>query len=297
MSSLYNVETEYLDFLYSSLIKAKKEGFRQDRTKVGCYSVFGERFIHNLSNGFPLFTTKKVWWKGVVEELLWFLGGNTNNNILKSKGVHIWDEWENHNGDLGPVYGKMWRSWPDPSEVSDIQTRDQIMNCIKEIRNNPNSRRIVVSSWNPSLLPDPRKEHSQNILEGKQVLPPCHCLFQFFVKDNKLSCQMYQRSNDMFLGFPFNIASYSLLTHIVANICDLEVGEFIHVIGDAHIYSNHVSAIEQQIVREPYPFPELKIKRKLTLEDLDINNFNITIDDFELINYKHHPAIKAEVAI
>lgn len=245
-----------------------------DRTGTGTRSVFGRQIRYNLQEGFPLITTKRVPFKAVAIELLWFLRGDSNIAWLHEHGVTIWDEWADENGDLGPIYGVQWVSWPKPNG----ETIDQISNIINTIRTNPNSRRMVVSAWNPADLPDMKLE-------------PCHVLFQFYVNDGKLSCQLYQRSADMFLGVPFNIASYALLTHMIAHICGLEVGEFIWTGGDTHIYDNHVEQVTEQLSREAYPLPTLVIKR--TPESI----FDFTFEDFELQNYQHHPTIKAPVAI
>lgn len=294
-------EDSYLDLLYCLTQKLKENKARDDRTGVGCISRFGDQLRFNLAKSFPLLTTKSVYWKGVFYELSWFLRSETNTRYLTDNNVHIWDQWalteddlSNHNhhffgspGDLGPIYGSMWRNWPGPLNI------DQIDNVIKSIKENPNSRRHVISAWNPTFLPDEKKSPQQNVLEGRQALPPCHCLFQFFVENNKLSCQLYQRSADIFLGVPFNIASYSLLTLIIANVCDLEPGEFIHTFGDVHLYSNHLEAAETQLKRSSIEFPKLRIKRKLEiheLEDLDIN-------DFELIGYNPQGGISAPIAV
>lgn len=270
--------------------------YKVDRTGTGCYSCFGAQLRFDLSKGFPLLTTKKVHFKSVVHELLWFLRGETNIGYLKENGVKIWDEWATENGDLGPVYGKMWRSWPDieigykngEKVILRDDTIDQISNIIDEIKNNPSSRRLVVSGWNPALLPDPKVSPNKNAENGKQALPPCHTLFQFIVLDGKLSCQLYQRSADIFLGVPFNIASYALLTTMIAKSCDLEVGEFIHTFGDFHIYSNHLEQVKLQLTREPKELPKLKIPKK------DI--FDYKFEDIELEGYDPHPLIKGKVA-
>jgi thymidylate synthase len=228
----------------------------------------------DLQEGFPLVTTKKVHTKSIIHELLWFLKGDTNTKYLKDHGVSIWDEWADANGNLGPVYGKQWRSWAAP----DGRVIDQIANVVDALKTNPNSRRHIVSAWNPADVDD-------------MALPPCHCLFQFHVADGRLSCQLYQRSADVFLGVPFNIASYSLLTHMIAHVTGLKAGEFVHVIGDAHVYLNHVSALEEQITRQPRQFPKLLIKNKID----DIDKF--TAEDFEVVGYNPHPTIKMEMAL
>jgi thymidylate synthase len=228
----------------------------------------------DLAEGFPLVTTKKVHLKSIIQELLWFLTGSSNNNWLKERGVTIWDEWARENGDLGPVYGVQWRSWPTP----DGGHIDQISDLIRQIQSNPDSRRLIVSAWNVADLP-------------KMALMPCHALFQFYVAEGRLSCQLYQRSADIFLGVPFNIASYALLTHMVAQQCDLQVGDFIWTGGDCHLYSNHAEQVETQLARTPYPFPLLNIKRR------PASIFDYEFDDFELVDYQHHPLIKAPVAV
>lgn len=264
-----------------------------DRTGTGTRSVFGYQTRYDLSEGFPMVTTKRTWWRGVAQELLWFLSGSTNKFELQDRGVSIWNEWgDDDTGELGPVYGYQWRSWPfvdlgkrvDESSgdigVYHAQRHavDQIENVIESIKHNPNSRRHIVSAWNVGQV-------------EQMALPPCHILFQFYVADGKLSCQLYQRSADAFLGVPFNIASYSLLTHMIAQVCGLEVGEFIHSFGDLHIYSNHMDQVYEQLSRDPYDLPTLKLNPEIT----DIDDF--TYDDLELVDYKHHPAIKAPVAV
>ena len=247
---------------------------KPDRTGTGIRSVFGYQMRFDLSAGFPMVTTKKLHLKSIVHELLWFLKGDTNIAYLKENGVRIWDEWADENGNLGPVYGYQWRSWPAPQGGS----IDQISKLINQIKSNPNSRRLMVSAWNPAMVDD-------------MALPPCHALFQFYVADNKLSCQLYQRSADCFLGVPFNIASYALLTLMVAQVCDLEPGEFIHTFGDAHIYTNHFDQVKELLSRTPRPLPEMKINPEVK----DI--FGFTYDDFELLSYDPHPHIKAPVAV
>lgn len=247
---------------------------KSDRTGTGTRSVFGYQMRFDLSAGFPLVTTKKVHLKSIIYELLWFLQGSGNNNWLRERGVTIWDEWAKENGDLGPVYGVQWRSWP----AADGRHIDQISEVIHTLKNNPDSRRIIVSSWNVGEL-------------EKMALAPCHAFFQFYVADGKLSCQLYQRSADIFLGVPFNIASYALLTHMVAQQCNLAVGDFIWTGGDCHIYDNHQAQVQEQLARTPYPYPKLRIKR----QPADI--FSYEFDDFEVLDYQHHPAIKAPVAV
>jgi thymidylate synthase len=247
---------------------------KSDRTGTGTLSVFGHQMRFDLSEGFPLVTTKKLHLKSIVYELLWFLSGNTNNQWLKERGVSIWDEWAAPDGDLGPVYGYQWRSWPAPNG----QHIDQIKEIIQTIKTNPDSRRIIVSAWNVADIP-------------KMALAPCHAFFQFYVADGKLSCQLYQRSADIFLGVPFNIASYALLTHMVAQQCSLDVGEFIWTGGDCHLYSNHLEQVELQLSRKPYSLPQLKIQRKPD------SIFDYQFEDFEIMGYESHPHIKAQVAV
>ncbi len=245
-----------------------------DRTGTGTRSVFGYQMRFDLQKGFPLVTTKKVHLKSIIHELLWFLQGDTNIAYLKENGVKIWDEWADENGDLGPVYGKQWRSWCTTSGES----IDQISELIERLRSNPNSRRHIVSAWNPEDVP-------------KMKLPPCHCFFQFYVADGKLSCQLYQRSADLFLGVPFNIASYALLTMMIAQVCGYEYGDFVHTFGDAHIYSNHLEQVNLQLSREHRALPQMKINPEVK----DI--FAFKYEDFELLNYDPHPRIKAPVAV
>ncbi len=299
-------EKQYLDLLQDILDNGV---YKDDRTGTGTYSLFGRQIRFDLSAGFPLLTTKKVFTKGIIHELLWFLNGDSNLQYLVKNGVHIWDDWplrfykesmENEGktplsreeflkniveddafakkwGELGPVYGYQWRHWPtkDGGEI------DQISNLISEIKKNPNSRRLIVSAWNAGDIEE----------MAKAGLPPCHSLFQFYVLNGKLSCQLYQRSADTFLGVPFNIASYSLLTHMIAQVCDLEVGEFVHTFGDVHIYKNHIDQVKEQLSRDMKPLPTLKINPKVK----DI--FSFSINDFEFIGYDPHPAIKAPVAV
>lgn len=260
---------------------------KTDRTGTGTLSVFGYQMRFNLADGFPLVTTKKLHLKSIVHELLWFLKGETNIAYLKANGVSIWDEWATEEGELGPVYGAQWRSWQAPNG----QVIDQIQQLLDDIRRTPDSRRLIVSAWNPAVLPDTRKSPRQNAAEGKQALPPCHTMFQFYVADGKLSCQLYQRSGDIFLGVPFNIASYALLTLMVAQVCGLQPGDFIHTLGDAHLYSNHLEQVQTQLSRTPYPLPSMKLNPAVT--DL----FAFTFEDFTLEGYQAHPHIKAPVAI
>lgn len=260
---------------------------KTDRTGTGTLSVFGYQMRFNLADGFPLVTTKKLHLKSIVHELLWFLKGETNIAYLKANGVSIWDEWATAEGELGPVYGAQWRSWQAPNG----QVIDQIQQLLDDIRRTPDSRRLIVSAWNPAVLPDTRKSPRDNAADGKQALPPCHTMFQFYVADGKLSCQLYQRSGDIFLGVPFNIASYALLTLMVAQVCDLQPGEFIHTLGDAHLYLNHLEQVETQLSRTPYALPTMKLNP--AVKDL----FAFTFDDFSLEGYQSHPHIKAPVAI
>lgn len=260
---------------------------KTDRTGTGTLSVFGYQMRFNLAEGFPLVTTKKLHLKSIVHELLWFLKGETNIAYLKANGVSIWDEWATTDGELGPVYGAQWRSWQAPNG----QVIDQIQQLLDDIRRTPDSRRLIVSAWNPAVLPDTRKSPRDNAADGKQALPPCHTMFQFYVADGKLSCQLYQRSGDIFLGVPFNIASYALLTLMVAQVCDLQPGEFIHTLGDAHLYLNHLEQVETQLSRTPYALPTMKLNP--AVKDL----FGFTFEDFSLEGYQCHPHIKAPVAI
>lgn len=248
--------------------------YKSDRTGTGTYSVFGYQMRYDLQQGFPLVTTKKVHLRSIIHELLWFLKGDTNIAYLKENGVSIWDEWADEQGNLGPVYGYQWRSWPN----SNGGAVDQISNLIQQIKTNPDSRRLLVSAWNPALV-------------DEMALPPCHCLFQFYVADGRLSCQLYQRSADIFLGVPFNIASYALLTHMIAQVCNLEVGDFVHTLGDAHLYANHLEQTDLQLSRESFALPQVKLNP--AIKDL----FQFTFDDISIENYQHHDAIKAPVAV
>lgn len=262
---------QYLTFAKHILEKGSIKG---DRTGTGTRSIFGHQMRFDLSQGFPMLTTKKLHLKSIIHELLWFIAGDTNIKYLKDNGVNIWNEWADESGDLGPVYGHQWRSWPTPSG----QSVDQITQLLDQLKNNPNSRRHIVSAWNVADV-----DH--------MALPPCHCLFQFYVADNKLSCQLYQRSADVFLGVPFNIASYALLTMMMAQVLGYEYGDFVHTFGDAHIYSNHIEQMELQINRKPFNLPTMKINPKVT--DL----FAFTFNDFELCDYNAHPHIKGKVAV
>ncbi|MEK9559990.1 MAG: thymidylate synthase [Flavobacteriaceae bacterium] len=257
---------------------------KTDRTGTGTKSVFGYQMRFDLSEGFPMVTTKKVHLKSIIYELLWFLKGDTNINYLTENGVRIWNEWADDNGDLGPVYGHQWRNW-------NSEGIDQIKEVIHTLKTNPDSRRMLVSAWNPSVMPDTSKPFAENVANGKAALPPCHAFFQFYVADNKLSCQLYQRSADVFLGVPFNIASYALLTLMVAQVCGLEAGDFVHTFGDVHIYSNHREQVDLQLSRDCRPLPTMKLNPAIK----NIDDF--TFEDFELIGYDPHPTIKAPVAI
>ncbi len=261
----------YHDFLKTILEKGIK---KEDRTGVGTISIFGYQFRHDLSKGFPLITTKKVHFKSIVYELLWFLKGDSNIKYLKENGVSIWDEWADIHGELGPVYGVQWRKW----KTSQNQFIDQISNLIQQIKKNPNSRRLLVTAWNPEFI-------------DQMALPPCHAFFQCYVVENKLSLHMYQRSGDAFLGVPFNIASYALLTHMIAQVCDLQVGEFIHTFGDAHIYLNHFEQVQLLLSRTPRPLPAIQLNPNIK------NIFDFQYEDIQLIGYDPYPSIKAEVAV
>ena len=261
---------------YLNLLKHVKDvGFKkEDRTGTGTLSVFGYQMRFNLNDGFPILTTKKIHLKSVIHELLWFLSGDTNIEYLKENNVTIWDEWADENGNLGPVYGHQWRSW----DAADGSSVDQISDLINQIKTNPDSRRLIVSAWNVGEI-------------AKMKLPPCHAFFQFYVANNRLSCQLYQRSADIFLGVPFNISSYALLTMMVAQVCDLKLGDFVHTLGDAHIYLNHMDQVNEQLERSPKPLPNMKINP--LVKDI----FNFKYDDFELVDYDPYPLIKAPVAV
>jgi thymidylate synthase len=272
---------QYLDLVKHVLENGNEKG---DRTGTGTKSVFGHQMRFDLSEGFPMVTTKKLHLKSIIYELLWFLKGNTNINYLTENGVKIWNSWADENGDLGPVYGQQWRNWNN----DDI---DQIKEVIDTLKNNPNSRRMLVSAWNPSVLPDTSISFSENVAKGKAALPPCHAFFQFYVADNKLSCQLYQRSADIFLGVPFNIASYALFTMMMAQVCGYQTGDFIHTFGDAHIYSNHFKQLELQLSRDLKPLPKMILNP-------DVNDiFDFTFEDFTLLDYNPHPHIKGAVAV
>ena len=257
---------------------------KTDRTGTGTKSVFGYQMRFDLSEGFPLVTTKKIHVKSVIFELLWFLKGDTNISYLTENGVRIWNEWADENGNLGPVYGHQWRNWND-------EGIDQIKEVITSLKNNPDSRRMLVTAWNPGVLPDSKVSFSKNVANNKVALPPCHAFFQFYVAEGKLSCQLYQRSADVFLGVPFNIASYALLTLMMAQVCGLEPGDFVHTFGDAHIYSNHKEQIEEQLARDTKPLPKMVLNPEIR----DILDFDY--EDFDLIGYDPHPLIKGKVAV
>ncbi|MGO5288720.1 thymidylate synthase [Pseudoscardovia suis] len=269
-----DIPTPYEDLVRRILTEGT---LKSDRTGTGTISLFGQQMRFDLSKGFPLITTKRVWFKGVAYELLWFLKGSSNINWLVEHGVHIWDEWADADGNLGPVYGVQWRSWPAPTKDDPNRTIDQIANVVDLIRNNPDSRRMIVTAWNPAEVEN-------------MALPPCHALFQFYVADDKLSCQLYQRSCDMFLGVPFNIASYSLLTCMMAQQTGLEPGEFVWTGGDCHVYDNHVEQVLEQLSRAPYPYPTLSIDKAPSI-------FEYQYEDFHVENYQHHAKIAAPVAV
>lgn len=272
---------QYLDLIR----RIQAEGItKSDRTGTGTKSIFGHQMRFDLQAGFPLVTTKKIHLKSMIYELLWFLKGDTNINYLQENGVRIWNEWADANGDLGPVYGHQWRNW-------NSEGIDQIQNVIDTLKTNPDSRRMLVSAWNPSVLPNTAVSFAENVANNKAALPPCHAFFQFYVADNKLSLQLYQRSADVFLGVPFNIASYALLTMMVAQVSGFAPGDFIHTIGDAHIYSNHQEQIETQLSRDPKPLPTMHLNPEIK------NILDFTFEDFRLENYDPHPLIKGKVAV
>ncbi len=271
---------------YQNLLKHIKENGieKEDRTGTGTISVFGYQMKFDLKEGFPLVTTKKLHLRSIIYELIWFINGGTNISYLNENGVSIWDEWADENGNLGPIYGAQWRNWNNDGI-------DQLKEVISNLKENPSSRRMIVTAWNPNIIPNTKKTFSENVKEGKAALPPCHAFFQFYVANNKLSCQMYQRSADVFLGVPFNIASYSLLTFMIAQVCDLEVGEFIHTLGDAHIYLNHLEQVDLQISRDPLELPKLKLNPEIkSIEDFKY-------EDIEIVDYKFHPPIKGKISI
>ena len=269
-----DIPMPYEDLLRKILMEGN---LKNDRTCTGTISLFGQQMRFDLAKGFPLLTTKRVFFKGIAYELLWFLKGSSNVHWLQEHNVHIWDEWADENGDLGPVYGVQWRSWPAPTADDPDRTIDQISNVLELIKHNPDSRRMVVTAWNPAEVEN-------------MALPPCHALFQFYVADGRLSCQLYQRSCDMFLGVPFNIASYSLLTMMMAQQAGLEPGEFVWTGGDCHIYDNHVEQVLEQLSREPYPYPRMEIRKADSLFDYQYSNFHIA-------DYRYHPTIKAPIAV
>jgi thymidylate synthase/thymidylate synthase len=272
---------QYLDLLQFILDHGAQKG---DRTGTGTISVFGYQMRFNLQDGFPLLTTKKVHLRSIIHELIWLLSGDTNIKYLHDNNVRIWDEWADEKGDLGPIYGAQWRNWNN-------ECIDQIADVVEAIKTNPNSRRLIVSAWNPSVLPDEKsKDFSANVAAGKAALPPCHAWFQFYVADGKLSCQLYQRSADVFLGVPFNIASYALLTMMMAQVTDLQLGDFIHTFGDVHIYNNLIDQVKLQLTRTPRKLPNIKINPNIK----DI--FSFRYEDFQIENYDPYPAIKGEVS-
>lgn len=275
---------QYLDLMQRVLETGVEKG---DRTGTGTKSLFGYQMRFDLQAGFPLVTTKKIHMKSVIHELLWFLKGETSTRYLTDNGVSIWNEWATEKGELGPVYGYQWRSWP----THEGTTIDQITEVVGQLKTKPNSRRLMVSAWNPAQLPDEGLTPQQNVEQGKMALAPCHTLFQFYVANGRLSCQLYQRSADIFLGVPFNIASYALLTMMMARVCGLQPGEFIHTLGDAHLYMNHLQQAETQVAREPLPLPAMELNPGIN----DI--FGFTYDDFYLKDYQHHPHIAAAISV
>ena len=272
---------QYLDLVKEVLENGNQKG---DRTGTGTKSIFGHQLRFDLSKGFPMVTTKKLHLKSIIYELLWFINGDTNINYLNENGVKIWNSWANEDGDLGPVYGYQWRNW-NGDEI------DQIKELITTLKDNPNSRRMLVSAWNPSVLPDTTKSFEENVASGKAALPPCHAFFQFYVNNGKLSCQLYQRSADVFLGVPFNIASYALFTMMIAQVCGYEAGDFVHTFGDAHIYNNHIDQVNLQLSRDTKSLPKMEINP-------DVKSiFDFKFEDFKLVDYNPHPHIKGSVAI
>ena len=272
---------QYLDLLQHIKEKGVK---KEDRTGTGTISVFGYQMRFNLQEGFPLVTTKKLHLRSIIHELIWFINGETNIKYLKENGVTIWDEWADNKGNLGPIYGHQWRNWNSDGI-------DQLQDVIYSLKNNPSSRRMIVTAWNPNIIPDSSKSFSDNVKNGKAALPPCHAFFQFYVANGKLSCQLYQRSADLFLGVPFNIASYALLNMMVAQVCELKPDTFVHTFGDVHIYSNHQDQLEEQLSRTPRPLPQMILNSEIK----DIFNFNYK--DFKLIGYDPHPLISGKVAV
>ena len=275
---------QYLDLMQHVLDNGTT---KSDRTGTGTISVFGHQMRFNLADGFPLVTTKKCHLRSIIHELLWFIAGDTNIKYLNDNCVKIWDDWATEDGELGPVYGAQWRSWP----TADGGSIDQLAELIEQIKNNPDSRRLIISAWNPAVLPDAGVKPHENAANGKQALPPCHTLFQFYVADGKLSCQLYQRSADIFLGVPFNIASYALFTMMIAQVCDLELGDFVHTLGDAHLYLNHLEQTKLQLSREPRALPQMKINPAVK------SIFDFKFEDFELVGYDPHPHIKAPISV
>ncbi|WP_016955258.1 thymidylate synthase [Catenovulum agarivorans] len=275
---------QYLDLMQHVLDTGTTKA---DRTGTGTISVFGYQMRFNLAEGFPLVTTKKCHLRSIIHELLWFIDGDTNIKYLNDNGVKIWDDWATAEGELGPVYGAQWRSWP----TADGGSIDQLAELIEQIKNNPDSRRLIISAWNPAVLPDAGVKPDENAANGKQALPPCHTLFQFYVADGKLSCQLYQRSADIFLGVPFNIASYALFTMMIAQVCDLGLGDFVHTLGDAHLYLNHLEQTKLQLSREPRALPKMKINPEVK------SIFDFKFEDFELVGYDPHPHIKAPISV
>ena len=275
---------QYLDLMRHVRDNGNLKG---DRTGTGTKSVFGYQLRFDLQQGFPLVTTKKCHLRSIIHELLWFLKGDTNTQYLKDNGVKIWDEWADENGDLGPVYGYQWRNWPTP----DGRHIDQVKEVVEQLKQNPNSRRIIINAWNVADLPDESISPQDNVKNNKMALAPCHAFIQFYVADGKLSCQLYQRSADIFLGVPFNIASYALMTMMLAQVCDLGVGDFVHTLGDAHLYSNHSEQVDEQLSRTPYSLPQMKLN-----PDVD-SILDFTFEDFELLNYECDDAIRAPIAI
>ncbi|MBC8397368.1 thymidylate synthase [Flavobacteriaceae bacterium] len=271
---------------YLNLVKEVLENGNQkgDRTGTGTKSIFGHQLRFDLSKGFPMITTKKLHLKSIIHELLWFINGDTNISYLNKNGVKIWNEWANKDGDLGPVYGYQWRNW-NGDEI------DQIKELISTLKSNPNSRRMLISAWNPSVLPDTSKTFEENVANGKAALPPCHAFFQFYVNNGKLSCQLYQRSADVFLGVPFNIASYALFTMMIAQVCGYKPGDFVHTFGDAHIYNNHIDQVKLQLSRDTRPLPKMEINPEIK------SIFDFKFEDFTLVDYNPHPHIKGAVAI
>jgi thymidylate synthase len=274
----------YLQFLRHILQQGTR---KSDRTGTGTISHFGYQMRFDLADGFPAVTTKKLHLKSIIHELLWFLRGDTNIAYLKENGVRIWDAWADEEGDLGPIYGAMWRNWPTP----DGGHIDQLQNLLDDIRRTPDSRRLIISGWNPAVLPDESVSPQENASAGLQALPPCHTLFQFHVADGRLSCQLYQRSGDAFLGVPFNIASYALMTMMIAQVCELEPGDFVHTLGDCHIYLNHMDQVHTQLQRQPFPLPTMHINP-------DVKSlFDFSYEDFELRGYRSHDLIRAPIAV